>query len=93
MPYAVRMGRETEFSALVREGRRAAGMTQFDLAVAVGLKQTVSISRWENGHSVPDPPVFERIIAVLGLDADQAWPLWGLAYAERMRAGLEALRD
>lgn len=79
-----------ELAALVRKRRKACGLTQFDLAVAIGLKQTVSVSRYENGKSIPDPQVFENMIAALGMDAEKAWPLWGLAYAERVRAGLEA---
>ena len=93
MPYAVHMRKGEEFAALVRDGRQAHGMTQFALANAVGLKQTVSISRWENGRSIPDPEIFEKLIAALELDADQAWPLWGLAYAERVREGIRALED
>ena len=66
-------------------------MTQFDLAIAVGLKQTVSVSRYENARSIPDPQVFARMIEVLGLDAEEAWPAWGLAYAERTRSALDEL--
>lgn len=92
MAYAVRMGKGEEFAALVRDGRKARGLTQFELANAVGLRQTISISRWENGHTIPDPPVCEKVIHALGLDPDQVWPLWGLAYAERVREGLSELK-
>ncbi len=80
-----------KLAAMLEQGRRAKGLTQVQLMIAVGLRQPVSVSRYENGHSIPDPPVFGRMIAELGLDPDAAWELWGLAYAERTRRGLEEL--
>lgn len=90
-PTIRRVRGEHELAALVRRARATAGMTQFDLAVAVGLKQNVSVSRYENGHSVPDPQIMERIVAVLGLNPDEAWRAWGIAYAARVRRGLAEL--
>ena len=85
------MSKGEELAALLRGGRSAARLTQWDVAVGVGLKQVVSVSRYENAKAIPEPPVFEKLIAAYGLDADSAWMLWGLAYAERARRGLEAL--
>lgn len=87
------MSKGEQFASLLREARAAAGVTQTELMIDLGLRQVASISRYENGRSIPDPEVFHRIVAVLGLDPDDAWTLWGLAYAERTRAALEALGD
>lgn len=80
-----------ELAALLLAGRQAQGVTQVELMIALGLRQVASVSRYENGHSIPDPPVFVRLIAELDLDADEAWELWGLAYAERTRRALQEL--
>lgn len=82
------MGEGEKFRALLADARRAKGLTQMDVTLAVGLRQPVSVSRWETGTSFPEPPMFEKLIALYGLDAEAAWPLWGLAYAERARSAL-----
>ena len=82
---------ETSLRELLLSGRKRAGMTQVDAMIAVGLRQPISISRYERGTSIPDPDTFARMIETYGLDANQAWEAWGVAYAERARRGLEAL--
>jgi transcriptional regulator with XRE-family HTH domain len=86
-----RVTKGEKLAAMLEQARRAKGLTQVEMMSAVGLRQPVSVSRYENGHAIPDPPVFERIIAELDLDADKAWELWGLAYAERTRRALKEL--
>ena len=81
------------FRALLLNGRKRAGLTQFELAIAVGLRQAVSVSRYEQGRGLPDPAILERLIVALALDAEEVWPLWGLAYAERTRAALDFAGD
>lgn len=44
--------------------RRAKEMSQLDLADAVGVTQA-TVSHWEKGQRVPEPPVLERLAAVL----------------------------
>jgi transcriptional regulator with XRE-family HTH domain len=83
------MGEGEKFRALLVQGRHAKGLTQMDVTLAVGLRQPVTVSRYETGTSFPEPPMVERLIALYDLDAEEVWPLWGLAYAERAR---EALR-
>ena len=83
------MGEVEKFRTLLADARRAKGLTQMEVTLAVGLRQPVTISRYETGTSFPEPPMFEKLIALYGLDAEAAWPLWGLAYAERARRGLE----
>lgn len=94
MLYRARM---VQKGATLREmllaGRKRAGMTQVDAMIAVGLRQPISVSRYERGQAIPEPPTFGRMISAYGLDPDEAWAAWGVAYAERARAGLEALED
>jgi transcriptional regulator with XRE-family HTH domain len=78
-----------KFRALLVHARHEKGLTQMDVTLAVGLRQPVTVSRYETGSSFPEPPMLERLIALYDLDAEEVWPLWGLAYAERAR---EALR-
>lgn len=78
---------------LLLGGRKRAGMTQVELMIALELRQAASVSRYETGATIPDPKVFARMISVLGLDADQAWRAWGIAYAERTRQAVKELGD
>jgi len=91
--YARRVTHGDTFRALLLNGRKRAGLTQFELAIAVGLRQAVSVSRYEQGRGLPDPAILERLIVALALDAEEVWPLWGLAYAERTRAALDLAGD
>ena len=50
----------------LREGRRAAGMTQQQLAEAIGVSNT-SVSNWEKGVSSPDPETIDKLCGVLGV--------------------------
>lgn len=51
--------------ALVRERRRAHGLSQHELALRAGTKQA-TISRIENGHEVPTVRRLEQLLAALG---------------------------
>jgi transcriptional regulator with XRE-family HTH domain len=82
------MGEAEKFRAMLVQGRKAKGLTQMDVTLAVGLRQPVTVSRYETGTSFPEPPMVERLIALYDLDAEEVWPLWGLAYAERAREAL-----
>jgi transcriptional regulator with XRE-family HTH domain len=37
----------------LRKHRKAAGLRQREVAVALGLNGTERISKWENGHAIP----------------------------------------
>lgn len=89
MGYTCRVKNGDTLRALLLTGRKRAGLTQFELAVAVRLRQAVSISRYEQGRGLPDPAILERLIVALALEPEEVWPLWGLAYAERTRAALD----
>lgn len=47
--------------------RKAAGMTQTDLAVACGYKSVNSVARIENGHDSPSLKTLVRIFDALGV--------------------------
>lgn len=49
----------------IRAARIAAGMTQQQLADALGISQ-VSVTRWETGEREPRVSTLKRIAAVLG---------------------------
>ena len=51
----------------IRAARIAAGMTQQQLADALGISQ-VSVTRWETGEHEPRVSTLKRIAAVLGCD-------------------------
>ena len=51
----------------IRAARIAAGMTQQQLADALGIAQQ-SVTRWETGEREPRVSTLKRIAAVLGCD-------------------------
>lgn len=51
--------------SLIRAARIAAGMTQQQLADALGIAQQ-SVARWETGEREPRVSTLRRIAAVLG---------------------------
>lgn len=51
----------------IRAARIAAGMTQQQLADALGVAQQ-SVTRWETGEREPRVSTLKRIAAVLGCD-------------------------
>lgn len=59
--------RGNRFGEAVREGRRAAGHTQEDVAAALNVKQP-TISGWENGDTFPTPGNLLRLARFVDLD-------------------------
>ena len=55
---------QPEVSKLIRELRLALGLTQEQLAVALGVTYS-TINRWENGRSKPSPLAMEKIEEML----------------------------
>jgi transcriptional regulator with XRE-family HTH domain len=53
----------------IRTARQAAGLTQTQLGVRVGVRQS-SVGQWEGGRTLPTLPMLRRLVAVLG-----PWPL------------------
>jgi transcriptional regulator with XRE-family HTH domain len=57
----------TQFRALLVAARKAAGMTQMDLAVRLGRKQSY-VSKFERGERRLDIVEFLEVAEVLGID-------------------------
>lgn len=51
------------FSKAIKQMRLETGMAQADLALALGIN-VATVSRWENGHNLPNSPMSEKIINV-----------------------------
>ena len=54
----------------IREARKAAGVTQKELAEYLDVYQE-DISRWENGEQIPNAITFAKICKALGASADK----------------------
>lgn len=53
----------------LKEARRAAGLTQTEVAKEIGLSQS-QYSAWENGHAKIDGPSIVRLASILGVTVD-----------------------
>jgi transcriptional regulator with XRE-family HTH domain len=60
-----------EFQYYLRQLRIARGMTQLDLADALGLSPRL-VSAWERGHTLPTPAQLNATMRVLGGDVQRA---------------------
>lgn len=56
---------------LMKERRKALGMTQMQLAVAVGASSVNMVSCWERGRSVASVPKLKKLAEVLGVTMEQ----------------------
>lgn len=56
---------------LMKERRRALGMTQMQLAVAVGASSVALVSNWERGCTVASVPKLKKLAEVLGVTMEQ----------------------
>ena len=54
----------------LKAARRAAGLTQGQLAEKVGVQQR-DISRWENGHREPGVLIVKKMAQALGCSMDE----------------------
>lgn len=55
-----------EFGSFIAEQRKAAGMTQKELAEKLNVTDK-AVSRWENGHGYPDIETLDSLASALGL--------------------------
>ena len=67
------------FGENLRAARKAAGLSQKELADAVGAKHN-SVSNWEKGQNNPSQPTIEKLCGVLGVSAND---LFGSAQAQQ----------
>lgn len=56
---------------LMKERRRALGMTQMQLAMAVGASSVAQVSCWERGCVVASVPKLRKLAEVLGVTMEQ----------------------
>ena len=56
---------------LMKERRRALGMTQMQLAVAVGACSVAVVSGWERGRTVASVPKLRKLAEVLGVSMEE----------------------
>jgi transcriptional regulator with XRE-family HTH domain len=84
--------------ALLRERRRAHGLSQSELAIRAGTRQA-TISRIENGHEVPTVHRLDQLLTALGERLElQAVPLdaerpAGELHADRAKTMTARLED
>lgn len=66
------MGRKKTptFGAAIRAYRKANGMTQQDVAAALGLALG-TVSAWERDEDFPRPPGFKKVMDLIGMPEDQ----------------------
>jgi uncharacterized protein len=69
VPGSVRRRLDGDIGAVVRDARRSAGLSQAELAAAVGTTQS-AVSRWERGHDVPRADTLVAILRACGYEAD-----------------------
>ena len=58
-----------EFAKQLRSARKAARLSQTDLAASLGVTQQ-AVGKWERGKSSPDPTTIARIAALLNTTTD-----------------------
>ena len=79
-------GTAMTFGEKLRQARKAAGMTQKDLAQAVDLKHN-AVSNWEKGISSPDPETIRRLCEILRMppnfffESEESGVLSGVEFA------------
>lgn len=69
--------------AFIRQIRKEKGMTQEQLAELLGTSQR-SVSRWENGKTMPDLSLYEPLCEALGIQVSE------LLYAKKMTSDEKA---
>ena len=79
-------GTDMTFGEKLRQARKAAGMTQKELAQAVELKHN-AVSNWEKGISSPAPDTIRRLCEILRMppnfffDTEESATLSGVEFA------------
>ena len=73
------------FGDRIRNGRKAAGLTQRQLADRLGVSNT-SISNWEKGLSRPDADMIQKLCHILTLDPNYFYGTENAHGTDSMRA-------
>ena len=66
-------GMAEPYRPLLREARRAAGLTQTQLADLLGVAQQ-HVARWETGRVEPRARIAVRVSEALGTTVNALWP-------------------
>jgi UDP-N-acetylglucosamine 1-carboxyvinyltransferase len=69
LPGSVRTRLDSDLGEVIRDARRWAGLSQTELASALGTTQSV-VSRWERGHDTPRADTLVAILRACGYEAD-----------------------
>nr|MCR5349071.1 helix-turn-helix domain-containing protein [Bacilli bacterium] len=64
------MEKQYEIGNLITEQRKLKNLTQRELADALGVTDK-SVSKWENGRSLPDTKIMPRLCEVLGISVEE----------------------
>lgn len=56
---------------LMKKRREELGMTQMQLAVAVGASSVTQVSNWERGRTLASVPKLRKLSEVLGVTMEQ----------------------
>ena len=64
------MERQYEIGNLITELRKEKKLTQSKLAEALGVTDK-SVSKWENGKSLPDTKIMPRLCEILGISLEE----------------------
>ena len=56
---------------LIRQRRKELGMTQMQLAVAVGASSVTMVSNWEHGRAMASVPKLKKLAEALGVTMEQ----------------------
>lgn len=57
------------FADIIKTLRRSKGVSQQELATAIGLSQQ-AVNRWENHQAVPSADVVKKIVTYFGISSD-----------------------
>lgn len=68
---------QQKIGAFIAECRKEKGMTQAQLAEKLGVSDK-SVSRWENGRTMPDMSLYEDLCAILDIQVSE------LLYAKKL---------
>lgn len=84
------MDKEDSFGDRLKKARSTAGLTQEQLASALGKKSKLSVSGWEQGKQTPPIDTLKAICEVLGCSAD--YLLHGKDIVSEPPAGYELIK-
>jgi transcriptional regulator with XRE-family HTH domain len=59
----------------LKECRKKAGLTQYDVMIKLGLKSMDRISKWERGRKYPSVPNLLKLSSLYQVDPKELYPL------------------